>query len=59
MSVPHHDGLFVNMVDYGLDEEIDGIAIDFAMWLKEVTPGCIGQNNKGSEMVIRIDAKGE
>ena len=36
VSVPHHDGLFVDMVD-GLNEEIDGMAADFAMRLKEVT----------------------
>ena len=49
-SVTHQDGLFVNRVDDGLDEEIDGMAADFAMRLKE--------DNKGSETVIRICAKG-
>ena len=37
VSVPHHDGLFVDRVDDGLDEEIDGIAAEFAMRLKEGT----------------------
>ena len=37
MSVPHHDGLLVYIVDDGPDEEIDGIDADFAMRLKEVT----------------------
>ena len=49
-SVTHQDGLFVNRVDDGLDEEIDGMAADFAMRLKE--------DNEGSETVIRICAKG-
>ena len=48
--VPHQDGLLVNRVDDGLDEEIDGMAADFAMRLKE--------DNEGSETVIRICAKG-
>ena len=48
--VTHQDGLFVNRVDDGLDEEIDGMAADFAMRLKE--------DNEGSETVIRICAKG-
>ena len=34
VSVPHHDGLCVHRVDDGLDEEIDGMAADFAMRLK-------------------------
>ena len=34
------------------------MASDFAMRLKVVT-GCIGQDNEGSDMVIRICAKGE
>ena len=50
VSVTHQDGLFVNRVDDGLDEEIDGMAADFAMRLKE--------DNEGSETVIRICAKG-
>ena len=37
VSVPHHDGLLVNRVDDGLDEEIDGMAASFAMRLMEVT----------------------
>ena len=37
MSVPHHDGLIVDRVDDGLDGEIDGMAADFEMRLKEVT----------------------
>ena len=49
VSVTHQDGLFVNRVDDGLDEEIDGMAADFAMRLKE--------DNEGSETVIRICAK--
>ena len=35
--VPHHDGLLVDRVDDGLDGEIDGMAADFAIRLKEVT----------------------
>ena len=50
VSVTHQDGLFVNRVDDGLDEEIDGMAADFAMRLKE--------DNEGSETFIRICAKG-
>ena len=34
VSVPHRDGLLVDMVDGGLD--MDGMAADFAMRLKEV-----------------------
>ena len=34
VSVPHHDGLLVDRVDDGLDEEIGGMASDFAMRLK-------------------------
>ena len=37
VSVPHYDGLLVDRVDDCLDEEIDGIASDFAMRLKECT----------------------
>ena len=37
VSLPHHDGLLVDMVDNGLGEEIDGMAAVFAMRLKEVT----------------------
>ena len=37
VSVPHQDGLLVDKVDDGLDEEIDGMAADFAMRTKEVT----------------------
>ena len=33
VSVTHQDGSFVNRVDDGLDEEIDGMAADFAMRL--------------------------
>ena len=31
MSVPHHDGFLVDRVDNSLDEDIDGMADDFAM----------------------------
>ena len=44
MSVPNHDDLLVDRVDDGLDEEIDGMAADFAMRWKEVS-GCIGQEH--------------
>ena len=37
MSVPYHDRLLVDRIDDGLDEEIDGIAADFAMQMKELT----------------------
>ena len=33
VSVQHHYGLLLNRVDDGLDEEIDGMAADFAMRL--------------------------
>ena len=32
VSVPHHDGLFVDMVDDCLDEEIDGRTEDFILF---------------------------
>ena len=35
VSVAHHDGVLVVRVDDGLDEEIDGMAADFVMRLKE------------------------
>ena len=31
VSAPHHDGLLVDRVYDGLDEEIDGMAADFTM----------------------------
>ena len=34
VSVPHHDGLLVDRVDDGLDEDIDGMVVDTAMRLK-------------------------
>ena len=37
MSVQDHNGLLVDRADDDLDEEIDGLAADFAMRLKEVT----------------------
>ena len=37
VSVPHHDGLLLHMVDDGMDEEIDGMTADFAMRWKEFT----------------------
>ena len=37
--VPYLDGFLVDMVDDGLDEEIDRMASDFAMRMKEVTHG--------------------
>ena len=59
VSLPHHDAILVDRVDDGLDDEIDGIA-DFAMRLREVDHSCsVGQENEGSETVIRIGAKGE
>ena len=33
MSLPHHDGLLVDRVDDDLNEEIDGMAADFAIRL--------------------------
>ena len=38
----------------GLDSEIDGMASDYEMQMKEVT-----QSEMGSEIVIRTGAKGE
>ena len=35
--VPHYDGLLVDRVDDDMDEEIDGMAANIAMRLKEVT----------------------
>ena len=55
MSVPHHDRFLVDMVDDGLDEEIDGMAADFAIRLKDVTLAPL----EGGETVIRIGVKGE
>ena len=37
MSVAHHDGLFVDRVDDGINEEIDGLAADFSMRMNNVT----------------------
>ena len=37
VSMPYHDGLLVDMINDGLDDEIDGIAVDFAIHIKEVT----------------------
>ena len=34
--VPHHDGLFVDIVNDDLDGKIDGMTASFGMWLKEV-----------------------
>ena len=33
----HHDGFLVDMGDDGMDEKINGMAVDFAMRMKEVT----------------------
>ena len=58
--VPHHDGLLVDMVSDGLDEEIDGMAADFAMRLKEVILSeYIGQDNKEVKQLSVINANGE
>ena len=46
VSVPPHDRLLVDSVDDGLDEEIDGMAADFAMQLMEVT--LVALDNRGS-----------
>ena len=35
--VPYHDGLLVNRVNVGMDEEIDRMAVAFAMQMKKVT----------------------
>ena len=43
---------------HGLDDEIDEIAADFAMRLKEITLA-IGEDNEGIKIVIRIGAKFE
>ena len=45
MSVPHHDGLFVDRVDDYLDEEIDGRTEDFIWWQE-------GQPSGGAEVDI-------
>ena len=44
--VPHHDGLLVDMVNDGLDEEIDGIASDFAMRLEEGTLAALDRTTR-------------
>ena len=41
VSVPQHDGLLVEGVDDGLDDDIDGMAAGFAMQKKEVTPAAL------------------
>ena len=53
VSVPHYDRFLVDRVDDGLDEEVDGMAANSAMRMKEVTD-CIGQDNEGNETVIKI-----
>ena len=50
VSVPRHDGELVDRVNDNNEEDLDGLASDFAMRLKE--------DNEGSETVIRIYAKG-
>ena len=37
MSVPYYDGLPVDRVNNSLDKEIDGMAADFAMPMKDIT----------------------
>ena len=44
--VPHHDGLLVDRVDDRLDEEIDGMAADFAMGLKKVTLAALDRTTR-------------
>ena len=59
MSGPHHDALLVDRVDDGLDEEIDGMAADFTMRLKEVTLAALdritGEVKQLSESVQKVN----
>ena len=59
VSVPHHDGLLVDRVDDGLDEEIDRMAADFAMRWKEVTLAALDRTTREvkrlSELVPKVN----
>ena len=57
--VPHHDGLLVDMVIDGLNEEIDGMAADFAMRLKEVILSVLDRITKEVKQLSVINANGE
>ena len=46
VSVPHHDEFLVDRVDDGLDEEIDEMAPDFAMRLKEGTLAALDRTTR-------------
>ena len=46
VSVLHHDGLLVDRVDNGPDEDIDGMAADFAMWLNESTLAALDRTTR-------------
>ena len=57
--VPHHDGLLEDRADDGLDEEIDGMAADFAMRLKEGTLAALDRTTREvkrlSESVSKVN----
>ena len=59
VSVPHHDKLLVDRVDDGLDEEIDGLAVDFVMRLKEGTLAALDRTTREvkwlSESVTKVN----
>ena len=46
VSVPHHDGLLMDRVDDGLDEEIDGMAADCAIRMKEVIQAALDRSTR-------------
>ena len=48
----HHDGLLVNRVDDRLDEEIDGIVVDFAMRLMKVTLAALDRTPRDEKRLL-------
>ena len=46
VSMPHHDGFLVDRVDDGMGEEIDGMAADFSLQLKEITLSALDRTTR-------------
>ena len=55
MFVPHHEGLLVHRVDYGMDEETDRMAANIAMYMKEVTLAALDRITMEVKSVRKMD----
>ena len=55
VSVSHHDGFLVDRVADGLDEEINGMAADFAMWLTEGTLAALDRTAREVKWLSKVN----